>query len=452
MDKKFTHLHLHTDYSSYDGVCNIPALVRKAEEFEYEYLSITDHGTLSGAIRFYEECKKHSIKPVLGVEAYICNDLTNKTSENNRTSHLILLAKNNDGYKNLLKLSHIASKKGFYKKPRLDLSTLEQYKKGLIVLSGCMIGELAHNILNNPENSRKPFEIADKYKSIFGEDYYLEIMLQGFVKSDFISEETKNITTKQKEILIKILEISKDLKIKPVITNDVHYICSPDMVARNMKMKINNIGSGGDKESGSSYEKFDSIYDSLSYHLKSQGEIYKFWEEANIDCVKYLYNAYEISKQCEVDIKLLTLGDKVEIRLPKVEIPKDDELYNAFLKTRTNNDEEETDEVKYVKHLVIQELRKKGLTQPIYVDRLKKELGVVSCNPVFCQDFLIVRDYVKYAKDNNIFVGVGRGSAAGSLILYLLGITGIDPIKFNLNFDRFLSADEDFVTSEKDYL
>lgn len=442
MKNPFTHLHLHTDYSSHDGVCDIYNLVQRAKVLGYDALAISDHGTMSGAIKFYEECKKNDIKPTIGVEAYICNDMKLKSVENNKTHHILLLAYNNIGYKNLIKLSTYANMDGFYKKPRIDFNLLAQHKEGLVVSSGCMLGELATAILNANDNLKTAMSIASRYKDVFGDKYFLEIMYQGYAGFEkTLTKENKSVTEKQGIIIKAIVnEISPKLGIKYVITNDTHYICRDDYLCRNIKMSIRQIN----KNNADAAEVVKDIHSTLNYYLTAPEEMYMTFSSLQGG----LLNAYEIGQMSELSIPSLALNDKVDIRLPNYSVPKDDQEFNDYCK---NLPEDMLDEVKYVKFLTRKELINKKLLNEIYINRLKRELGVVECNPVFCKDFLIVRDYISYAINNNIYTGVGRGSAAGSLILYLLGITQIDPIKYDLDFDRFLSADEEFHTSLEDY-
>lgn len=443
-EQHFSHLHVHTEYSMYDGISNIKQITKKAAELGMKHLAITDHGTLGGAIKFYEACKNNNIKPIIGCEGYICSDRSNEFSQH---YHILVLAKNNVGYKNLIKLvskSHLegyggpnrVSKKNGknYRdtKPRFDFNDLANLGEGLIISSACILSELSQALLHKDNPLESAMSIAKKYKDAFGENYYLEHMYQGQYSSN-ISEDTKHLMEDQKRIISGIREISKRLDIKEIITNDVHYVCQEDYIARFMKMKINTLTSDKNKD-GDIDQKI--VEDTLNYYLKSPQEMWKFWGD---HFSQSLLNTYEIGEQCNIEIPLLSLGDAVDIKLPEYEIPYDEEFREYINKS----DNTSNLDVQYVKYLVVKELTERGLAyKSEYVERLKYELSVVSVNPVFCRYFLITKDFVDYARHSNVFVGPGRGSGCGSLILYLLGITSIDPLEHKLDFERFLSADE----------
>lgn len=455
-DKHFSHLHVHTEYSRYDGISNIKQITKKAAELGMKHLAITDHGTLGGAIKFYEACKINNIKPIIGCEGYICSDRNNEFSPH---YHLLVLAKNNTGYKNLIKLiskshlegyggpkkvSHKTGKNYRDTKPRFDFNDLANHGEGLIVSSACILSELSQALLHKENPLESGISIAKKYKEAFGENYYLEHMYQGQYSSN-ISEDTKNLMEDQKRIISGIREISKRLDIKEIVTNDVHYVCQEDHIARFMKMKINTLTSDKDRD-GEIDQKL--VEDTLNYHLKSQEDMWSFWGD---HFSQALLNTYEIGEQCNIEIPLLSLGDAVDIKLPDYNIPYDEE-FQAYL-DKVNPGAGSSLDVHYVKYLVIKELTAKGLAgKPEYVERLKYELSVVSSNPAFCRYFLITKDFVDYAKSSNIYVGPGRGSGCGSLILYLLGITSIDPLEHKLDFERFLSSDEKHCFSINDLM
>lgn len=450
MKNPFTHLHVHSEFSSYDGISRIPELTKKASEFGMKHLSLTDHGTLGGAIKFYESCRKNSINPIIGIEGYICEDITNKSSKDH---HLIVLAKNYEGYRNLLRLSSFANENfgghSRFKKPRFDLETLGKYSNGLIVSSACILGEVAKAIVSDGDGKEKAQNIVKKYKDVLGDDYYLEIMYQGSMINDqYISEDTRRLMKNQKYVMDCLKDISKHTGVKMIITNDVHYVCPNDFTARYMKMKINTISktkqNGVDEDGESSDSEFNAN-DTLDYYLKSGEEMWNFWGDY---FPEELTRTYEIGEQCDIRIPLLSLGDKVSIRLPNIEIPKDDD----FISYLSSSSSIEPEEVKYVRYLSVKGLRQRGLMdKPEYINRLKYELSVLSCNPIFCKDFLMILDSIQYAKEVGILTGPGRGSGAGCLILYLIGITQVDPIFHDLDFDRFLSADEIIRLRVEDY-
>lgn len=441
---KFTHLHVHSDISLIDGVCKVGEIASKCAEMGMNHIALTDHGTMGGAIKFYESCKRNSVKPIIGCESYFCHDMNDKT-KNSKNYHLLLLAKNNIGYKNLMKLVTISNLEGFYRKPRFDFETLSKYSEGLIVSSACILGELSQNILHENDGLEKAKNTAKKFKDLFGKDYYLELMYQGTPCGIApLSTDTANLMESQQRVINGVCEISKQLDIEKIVTNDVHYICQEHYVARYMKMRITGWSDKGDSND-SDYNQ-NRIDDTLDYHLKSPETMWRSWGEHFSDA---LIKTYEIGEQCDITIPLLNLGDKIPNRMPNFEVPDDDEFNNYLQYDRTSNPVH----VKYIKYLTYKELCFRGLDKdPRYTDRLKHEIKVIGSNPTFCTYFLITRDFVKFAKNSGIYVGAGRGSAAGSLIMFLLGVTLSDPIEHDLDFGRFLSSDTVYNTTINDYL
>ncbi len=385
----FCHLHVHTQFSLLDGLSNIKELVKKAKEQGFSSLAITDHGVLSGIIEFYKECKKQNIKPVIGSEFYICDDCTDRSI--NSYNHLVLLAKNNDGLKNLYKLSSASYKKGFYYKPRIDKKLLEKHSEGLICLTACLQGRIPQLLSIDDYNGAKK-ELQD-YIDIFSkEDVYLEVQDHGIEI--------------QKKVISGLEKLADELDVKIVCTNDVHYIEKKDSFYQDVLMCI---------QMQNKITDFNRVkLETSEFYLKSYDEMKELFKENP----EYLKNTLLVSEKCNV-----------EIDFGKISFPK-------FFSDKT---EEET--VNYFKKLCNKglELRYKTVT-PELLERLNYEIETI-CEMGFCDYFLIVWDFVRFAKRNDIPVGPGRGSAAGSLVSYVLNISTVDPIKYNLVFERFLNKE-----------
>jgi len=384
---KFVHLHVHSHYSLLDGLAKIDQLIAKAKEFGMEAMALTDHGNLYGAVEFYKKAKKAGIKPIIGVEAYVApNGRLNKRPKlDEKRFHLVLLAKNEIGWKNLIKLVTLANLEGFYYKPRIDKELLEKYHEGLVCLSGCYSGEIAKLI--TAKNFEEAERVAAWYQNLFGGDFYLEI--QPHVP----------------ELHEPILKISKKLGIPVVATQDIHYANKDDRTAHEILLAVQT-NSKLDDEDRMSLKKYDISVTSP----EEMAEIFKDIPEA-------LSNTIEIANKCHWELEL------GKTRIPKFPVPNEKTSYEymeSLVKERVQNRYPET--TKVVK------------------ERMEMELGVIK-KTGFADYFLIVQDFVNWAKDHGIVVGPGRGSAAGSIVSYILGITNIDPLKYDLLFERFLNPD-----------
>ncbi len=402
----FTHLHVHSHYSLLDGLPKIENLVKCAKKFNMESLAITDHGVLYGVIEFYKKAKKAGIKPIIGMEAYVAtNGLHLKRPKiDDERYHLTLLAKNNQGYKNLVKLTTIAHLEGFYYKPRIDKDLLRQCKDGLIVLSGCLAGEIPQLIIAGKID--KAYQVAKEYRDIFGEDFYLELQSHPNIKEQSIANE-------------RIIKISKELNIPVVATCDAHYLYPEDADAQDILVCVQTNHKVEEKE------RLTMKQDDFSLKSPTQMETeFSYIPEA-------IKNTEKIAAQCNVEFNF------GEVKLPYFDIPEN-----------KNKDE-------YLEELCLEGLRKKynidilslkeipsdlATSKQEIINRLKFELDVIK-KTRFADYFLIVQDLVKWAKTNGIVVGPGRGSAAGSIVSYLLDITAVDPLKYNLLFERFLNPD-----------
>ena len=392
----FTHLHVHTEYSLLDGAARIGDLVARAKELGMTSLAITDHGVMFGVIDFYRECKKQGIRPVIGCEVYTAaRTLFDKDAERDkRMGHLVLLAKNNQGYKNLMKIVSEGYRHGFYYKPRIDKNVLRQYHEGLIALSACLAGEIPHRLLNGDYEGAK--KEALEMLDIFGEgNFYLELQDQG------LEEEAR--------ILPDMKRLHAETGIPFVATNDSHYVRQEDAVAQDILMCI-QMGTTVDEENRMRFSN-DQFY------LKSEDEMRKIFASIPEACD----NTEKIAQQCDVTF---TFG---ELHLPDFQAPEG-----------------------LTKPEYLRKLCEKGLAERYpeaegedladLQERLNYELSTIE-NMGYVEYFLIVWDFINYAKENHIMVGPGRGSAAGSIVAYTLRITDIDPIKYGLIFERFLNPE-----------
>ena len=388
----FVHLHLHTEYSLLDGACRITEAVAKAKALGQSALAITDHGVLYGAVDFYKTCKKEGIKPIIGCEIYMAPHGRKDKQYNldGKYSHLILLAKNKVGYHNLVKIVSRGFTEGFYFKPRADIELLEKYSEGLICLSGCIAGSVQQKLLNNDYEGAK--QEALRYKSIFGDDYYLELQNHGY-KEDAV-------------IIPGLSRIHQETGISMVATNDAHYINKEDSYTQKVLMCIQMNKTLNDEDAPG--------FDTDEFYLKSGEEMAQLFEHYP-DAV---LNTVKIARECNYDFEF------GEFHLPKFQLPNG-----------------EDDSFEYLKKLCYNGLSERyNIIDDQLKNRLNYELDTIQ-NMGYVDYFLIVSDFISYAKNNRIPVGPGRGSAAGSLVAYCLRITDIDPIEYDLLFERFLNPE-----------
>ncbi len=389
----FTHLHVHTEYSLLDGSAKIKELVARAKDLGMKSLAITDHGVMYGVIDFYKACKAAGIKPIIGCEVYVApgSRFDRELSKGeDRYYHLVLLAKNNLGYKNLSKIVTRGFTEGYYYKPRVDMEVLEEFHEGIIALSACLAGEVAVNLRKNNYDGAK--EAALRHLNIFGEgNYYLEMQDHG------ISEQTI--------VNAGIMRLSQEMGIPTVVTNDSHYIMADDAEAHDILLCI---------QTGKIVTDTDRMrYDGGQYYLKSAEEMAELFPYAT----EAINNTARIAEQCNVEI---VFGEQ---KVPEYEVPDNYDAYS------------------YLNELCQTGLRNRyNPVTDMLQERLDYELSTIK-SMGYVDYFLIVWDFIHYAKQNGIAVGPGRGSAAGSLVAYSLGITDIDPIKYNLLFERFLNPE-----------
>jgi len=412
----FVHLHNHTQYSLLDGLTKIGPLMDFVKSEGMKAAALTDHGTLSGAIEFYKEAKTRGLNPIIGIEAYVASRKhTDKDpAKDKNRNHLILLAMNQIGYRNLMKLSSIANLEGFYYNPRIDHDLLERYNEGLIALSGCMSGEVGEALKQGQYEQAK--KVAIWYKSVFGDRYYFELQDHGHPENPQYSKEQDNINN-------KLLELANELNIPAVVTSDSHYLKHEDQDAHEILLCV---GTG----SYLSDERRMTLKD-FPLHVESPKEIIKRWGEKFPELIS---NTSKIAKRCNVK---LDLG---KILIPNFPVPvgETEESYLEKLTYRGLVWRYGGIGEKSAAKLTISNA-KKALPKDI-AERASYELGVIN-KMGFSGYFLIIQDFINWGKNHGIVFGPGRGSAAGSIIAYGLKITEIDPIKYDLLFERFLNPD-----------
>ncbi|MDD5065417.1 MAG: DNA polymerase III subunit alpha [bacterium] len=394
--KPFVHLHTHSHYSLLDGLIKIPDLVQKARDLQFPAIALTDHGNMFGTLEFFKTCINEGVKPIIGLEAYIAPEsrfIKEKISTSDEKQviahHLVLLAKNDEGYRNLLELSSYGYLEGFYYHPRIDRELLAKHHKGLIAMSACLKGEIAYYITkNNLMHSRR---IAYEMKELFGEDFYLEVQYHK------IEEE--------KKVLKSLIGLSKELNIPLVASNDVHYLTKDDYEAHEILLCIQTQKKMKDTDR---FKLSTNEFDLKSY--EDMVEIFKEVPEA-------LQNTIAIMDKCNLKIEFGGM------KIPKYPVPEDITAHE------------------FLENLAFRGLEKRyGEVTDKLKEQLQYELDLVT-KMKFINYFLIVWDYVNFCQKNDIMVGAGRGSAAGSLLAYTLGITDVDPVKYGLHFERFLNPE-----------
>ena len=389
----FVHLHIHSEFSLLDGANRIKDLPVRAKELGMNAIAITDHGVMYGAIDFYKACKKEGIKPIIGCEVYVAPRTRHDKEPNidNRYNHLILLAKDNKGYQNLSKLVSIGFTEGYYYKPRIDLEVLEQYHEGLICLSACLAGSVNQALLNG--QTEKAEEIALWHKRVFGEDYYIEIQNNG-LKEQVLANQ-------------KLVQLARKLDIPLVATNDAHYLKREDAYNHEILLCIQT----GKRISDEDRMKFET--DEL--YVKSPQEMSDYFV-AFPDAIE---NTVKIADKCNVEFEF---GHTI---LPNYDVPPEFETHYDFLEKLCFDG--------------LKERYGENLGEDI-IKRAEYELGIIK-KMGYVDYYLIVWDFIHYAKSNGIPVGPGRGSGAGSILAYSIGITDIDPMKYGLLFERFLNPE-----------
>src|SRR5437868_694172 len=403
---QFVHLHLHTDYSMLDGACDVEKLVHRVKELGMPAVAMTDHGNIFGAVHFVNAAHKAGVKPIVGCELYVCkkedHNIERTPPEGDTYNHLLVLAENEEGYRNLTKITSEASLRGFYYKPRVSKKFLAEHSKGLIGLSGCLKGEVAERLME--DNYEAAREAAGTYRDIFGkENFFLEIQDQGLEREHHIHP--------------GLFRLEKDLGLPLVATNDSHYLCEDDAHAQDVMVCI---------QTGKSIQEPNRMkFEGTGFYVKSHDEMYRVFK----DSPDVLSRTLAIAERCSMRL------EKVKNPFPHFDVPAGYTLESYF---------EHVTREGFARRLeALRELEQSGrlkhsLAQ--YEQRLARELGIVQ-QMRFSGYFLIVWDFIRYAKERNIPVGPGRGSAAGSLVSYSLGITDLDPLQHELLFERFLNPE-----------
>ena len=412
----FVHLHNHTQYSLLDGLTKVPDLVNFVKENGMEAVAMTDHGTLSGAIEFYKEAKDKGVRPIIGMEAYVASrGMKDKEPGKDKAYyHLILLAMNNKGYENLMKLSTLANLEGFYYKPRIDHEILEKYNEGIICLSGCASSEVGDAMRQDQYDQAK--KTAEWYKKVFGDRYYLEIQDHGHP-----SHPSK--WDVQVDINKKLFKLSEELEIPCVVTSDAHYLEHKDQEAHEILLCVQT-GSFMSDEKRMSLKDFE-------LHVAKPEDVIERWGADNPD---YVSNSKAIADRCSIDIEL------GKILIPKFDVPKGETESSYLTKQVYQGLAWRYGNIKEDKTLGMSTEDAKKILPEDVLNRAKFELKVIE-DMGFNGYFLIISDFINWGKDQGIAFGPGRGSAAGSIIAYSLKITELDPLKYDLLFERFLNPD-----------
>src|SRR5215467_2717041 len=401
---EFVHLHLHTDYSLLDGACNIQKLVKRVAVIGQKAVAMTDHGNIYGTVEFMDAAEKRGIKPIVGCELYICKKEDHRAApEGDSYNHLLVLAQNEEGYKNLIKITSEASLYGFYYKPRISKRFLAEHAAGLIGFSGCLAGEVAEHLMANKYEAAR--EAAACYRDIFGKgNFFLEIQdHQGLAEESRIRPE--------------LLRLEKELGIPMVATNDSHYLCEDDAHAQDVLICV---------QTGKSIHETNRLkFQTNHFYVKTADEMARLFRERN----DLLTRTLGIAERCNFKL------DKVKNPFPEFQVPEGYTLDSYFEHVARQGFARRWE--------ALSELEAAGRlkkSRADYEQRLSQEIAIIQ-KMKFSGYFLIVWDFIRYARENNIPVGPGRGSAAGALVAYAMGITNIDPLQNELLFERFLNPE-----------
>lgn len=391
-ERQFTHLHLHTEYSLLDGACRINRLMERVKELGQTSVAITDHGVMYGVVDFYKAAKKAGIHPIIGCEVYVATRTRfDKVNRMDGSYHLVLLCENEIGYRNLIKLVSAGFTEGFYSKPRIDKELLEQHHEGLIALSACLAGEIPRALANGDFEAAR--EKALYYQNLFGKDrFYLEIQDHGLEE--------------QKLVLPMIVRLSRETGIPLVATNDAHYLTKQDAKMQRVLICI--------QTNKSVYDDDVLEFGTEEFYVKSTDEMYELFSAWPDACE----NTNKIAEMCQFDFEFGVT------KLPSFEVPDGMDNRQYFEKLCREGLE------RHYKDAITPEIEKRLAYEIDVIDRMG-----------FINYYLIVWDFIRYAKSKGIPVGPGRGSGAGSLAAYCIGITNIDPMKYQLLFERFLNPE-----------
>ena len=403
---QFVHLHLHTDYSMLDGACDVEQLVHRVKELGMPAVAMTDHGNIFGAVHFVNAANKAGVKPIVGCELYVCKKedhvIERTPPEGDTYNHLLVLAENEIGYRNLVKITSEASLRGFYYKPRVSKKFLAEHSQGLIGLSGCLKGEVAEYLMEEKYEAAR--HAAATYRDIFGkENFYLEIQDQGLEM--------------EHRIRPQLFQLEKDLGVSMVATNDSHYLCEDDAHAQDVMLCI---------QTGKSIQDTNRMkFQGSGFYVKSHEEMYRVFK----DSPEVLTRTLDIAERCSMRL------EKVSNPFPHFDVPDGYTLDSYFEEVTRKGFARRLETLRTLED---QGRLKHSLTE--YEQRLKQELSIIQ-QMRFSGYFLIVWDFIRYAREHDIPVGPGRGSAAGSLVSYSMGITDLDPLQHELLFERFLNPE-----------
>src|SRR5579864_4447849 len=403
---EFVHLHLHTDYSMLDGACDVEKLCHHVKELGMPAVAMTDHGNIFGAVHFVNAASKAGIKPIIGCELYVCKKddhrIERTPPEGDTYNHLLVLAENEEGYRNLVKITSEASLHGFYYKPRVSKKFLAEHSRGLIGLSGCLKGEVAERLMEGNYDAARA--AAGNFRDIFGkENFFLEIQDQGLAM--------------EHRIRPGLFQLEKDLGLPLVATNDSHYLCEEDAHAQDVMVCI---------QTGKSiHDTARMKFEGTQFFVKSHDEMYRVFK----DSPDVVSRTLGIAERCNLRM------EKVATPFPQFDVPSGYTLDSYFVHVTR---EGFARRLETLRPLHAQGKLKHSIAD--YEQRLERELAIIQ-QMKFPGYFLIVWDFIRYAKERSIPVGPGRGSAAGSLVSYALGITDIDPLQHELLFERFLNPE-----------
>src|ERR1700722_11814054 len=403
---QFVHLHLHSDYSLLDGACDVDKLCERAKELGMPAVAMTDHGNIFGAVHFVNAAKQAGIKPIIGCELYICkkddHNISRTPPEGDTYNHLLVLAENEEGYRNLVKITSEASLHGFYYKPRVSKKFLAEHSKGLIGLSGCLKGEVAERLMEEKYEAAR--DAAVFYRDIFGKDnFFLEIQDQGLEMEHRIHPH--------------LFQLEKELGLPLVATNDSHYLCEDDAHAQDVMLCI---------QTGKSIQDTNRMkFQGTDFYVKSHDEMFRVFKDAP----DVLSRTLAIAERCSTRL------EKISNPFPHFDVPAGYTLDSYFEHVTR---EGFARRLETLRALQAQGRVKHSLAE--YEQRLARELAIIQ-QMQFSGYFLIVWDFIRYARERDIPVGPGRGSAAGSLVSYSLGITDLDPLQHELIFERFLNPE-----------
>jgi DNA polymerase-3 subunit alpha len=405
MAAEFTHLHLHTDYSLLDGACDVDKLAKHLEKIGQKAAAITDHGNIFGAVHFFDAMKKRNLKPILGCELYVCKeeDHRGKPDPDSKYNHMLVLAENEAGYKNLVRLTSEAALYGFYRKPRVSKRFLAEHSEGLIGFSGCLAGEVSQHIMAGDYEAAK--KSAGFYEELFGRgNYFLEVQDHGLEPD--------------RKVVEAMFRLEKDLGIPLVATNDSHYIEDQDARSHEVLLCVQTADSMNNPK------RFK--FDTQEFYIKSAEEMHRLFKDSPEVCTRTM----QFAERCSLELS------KVKNPFPRFDVPEGETIDSYFEQVCRAGWRKRRETA--VAHLESRGILRKSIAE--YEARLEREIDCIK-QMKFPGYFMIVWDFIRYAKEQNIPVGPGRGSAAGSLVAYVMEITDIDPLQNELLFERFLNPE-----------